>query len=103
MSTSIAVIKPYHEPNYVEFVTWSVLFHIGVFVALSFVHYAHTVDKPLPAVRVTIIEEPPEEPPLRKSRRNRPCSKPNDCHNRSSHRNRLCRRRNRFLFLLNCP
>jgi protein TonB len=63
MSTSIAVIKPYHEPNYVEFVTWSVLFHIGVFVALSFVHYAHTVDKPLPAVRVTIIEEPPEEPP----------------------------------------
>ncbi len=62
MSTSIAVIKPYHEPNYVEFVTWSVLFHIGVFVALSFVHYAHTVEKPLPAVRVTIIEEPPEEP-----------------------------------------
>jgi protein TonB len=62
MSTSIAVIKPYHEPNYVEFVTWSVLFHIGVFVALSFVHYAHTVDKPLPAVRVTIIEEPPEAP-----------------------------------------
>jgi protein TonB len=63
MSTSVAVIKPYHEPNYVEFVTWSVLFHIGVFVALSFVHYAHTVDKPLPAVRVTIIEEPPEAPP----------------------------------------
>ena len=62
MSTSIAVIKPYHEPNYVEFVTWSVLFHIGVFVALSFVHYAHTVEKPLPAVRVTIIEEPPEAP-----------------------------------------
>jgi protein TonB len=62
MSTSVAVIKPYHEPNYVEFVTWSVLFHIGVFVALSFVHYAHTVDKPLPAVRVTIIEEPPEAP-----------------------------------------
>ena len=69
MTNGASLTMPHPESSFLRFGTWSVLLHVGVIVLLSFLHFSHTVEKPMPLVKVTLVEAqaPPKEaepPPL---------------------------------------
>ena len=63
MTNSDSLSVPYPEPSFLRFGTWSILLHVGAVALLSFLHFSHSVEKPKPLVRVTLIEPQAPTPP----------------------------------------
>lgn len=82
MTNGTSLIMPYPEQSFLRFGTWSILLHVGAVALLSFLHFSHSVEKPKPLVRVTLVEpqaptpskeaEPQVPPMLQTQRRQQP-------------------------------
>lgn len=63
MTNSASLIMPCPEQSFLRFGTWSILLHVGAVALLSFLHFSHSVEKPKPLVRVTLVEPQAPTPP----------------------------------------
>lgn len=65
--TTTAFLMPPPTPSFLRFVTQAVLIHVVGIAILNILHFSHTVEKPKPVVKVSLVKpQPPPQPPPKK-------------------------------------